>query len=267
MKNILFIFLGVALLSMTSCYKIDNYKAPDGTIEGTFINLLTNEPLQTSGGEWSIRIWERSYPGREGGAANNNYQTLAVKQDGSYRNTKLFKGTYDMLPYNGPFWEVDTVKDVVIGKRTRQDFEVYPYLQILDFRYVNTPGTDSVRFFMRVKAPFLVNPYDNETVIPQLYDVRFFISFTQFVGNGTNANIGWGEWHNLEYNGQKNIRRPFADVVKDEGGNGSDTTPEYMLGPILLRRGYTYNVRGGANVNYGDRRYIYSEILKIDFEN
>ena len=267
MKNILFIFLGVALLSMTSCYKIDNFKAPDATVEGTFYNLLTNEPLQTSAGEWSIRYWERSYPGREGGVADNNYQTLAVKQDGTYRHTKLFKGTYDLLPYQGPFWPTDTAKNVEITKKgARQDFKVYPYLQIIDFRYVNPPGTDSVRFYMRVKAPFLVSPINDSTPLPNLYDVRFFISFNQFVGSGTNSNIGWGEWHNLENNGQKQIRRAFALEAASEGGNGSDTTPEYMLGPILLRRGYTYYVRGAANVNSSDRRYAYSDIQKIDFE-
>ena len=45
-----------------------------------------------------IRIWERSY------SLKPEPQDLAVKADGTYKNTKLFAGTYNMLPYNGAYW-------------------------------------------------------------------------------------------------------------------------------------------------------------------
>src|SRR3546814_16841732 len=76
-----------------------------------------------------MRILERSWE-----ASEPNNQTLAVKQDGSYNNSKLFGGTYDMLPYGGPFWPVtDTVKNVAFDGVTEQDFTVTPYLQLTDF--------------------------------------------------------------------------------------------------------------------------------------
>jgi len=264
MKNIFYILLGVALLSMTSCYKLDNFKAPDCTFQGTFYDYYTGKPILTSQNDWQIRIWEKSYPGREGGAAVTNYQSIPIKQDGTYKDTKLFAGTYDMLPYDGPFWTIDTVRGVELKKRTTQDFTVVPYLQIQDFRY-EFVGSDSVCFKMKVKIPLMSSPIDGSD-IPNIYDIRFFISLTPFCGNGSNSNIGFGEWHNLEFNGQKQLRRAVAtEIAEANGGNGIDTTPEYMLGPIMLRRGYSYQVRGGANVNTSNRRYNYSEIQTIDF--
>jgi hypothetical protein len=61
------------------------------------------------------------------------YQSLAVQRDGVYNNSKLFSGTYDMIPYDGPFWPVDTLKGVVLKSETKQDFTVTPYLQVLNF--------------------------------------------------------------------------------------------------------------------------------------
>jgi hypothetical protein len=83
--------------------------------------------------DWQIRIidrtWEKNNPG-----AVAQFQSLAVMKDGVYNNSKLFSGTYDMLPYDGPFWPVDTVKGVILDKETQQDFTVTPYLQLTNFK-------------------------------------------------------------------------------------------------------------------------------------
>ena len=64
----------------------------------------------------------------------------------------MFAGTYDMLPYGGPFWPVtDTVKNVVFGagkSGRQQDFTVTPYLQLIDFE-TSLQGTD-----LTLKVPF-----------------------------------------------------------------------------------------------------------------
>ena len=263
MKNLLYIAIGVALLSFTtSCTAIDNWDGPDSGVTGTVYDVYTQKPILASQSELNIRIWERSYTGFEDGAST--YQTLNVKQDGTYNNSKLFSGTYDFYPYDGCFWSSpeDTIKGVVLqkGKKTVQDITVTPYLQIIDFK-TELVGEDlTIKY--RVRAPLLSR---NDVNIGNLYWVRFFISFTMYCGNGNNSNIGFGEWHNPEYNGRKELNRRWTDVINDEGGNGVDTSPEYTLGPITLKRGYLYRVRGGANTNTGSSRpYNYSEIVEID---
>ena len=258
MKKILYLLLVAALLSTASCMKIDNWDAPDCTFEGTVYDSYTNQPLLASQNDWQIRIWERSFKGYEDGASN--YQELRIKQDGTYRNTKLFAGTYDMYLYDGPFWPIDTIKNVELKSTTIQDFTVTPYMQVIDFK--TELSGDQLTLKFKLKAPLLEKDGNR---IPNLYDVRFWISFNNYCGNGSDSNIGFNEWHGLEYNGQKQLRQAWTDVIKPEnGGNGIDTSCEYMLGPIKLKTGHKYYVRGGANVNTANRRYNYSEIKEID---
>src|SRR5687768_15159112 len=94
MKNIIRIALGVLVMSVTSCMEVDNWDAPNARVHGRIIDAYTGENLLTSQGDWGIRIWERTWT-----ESVPNSQSLSVKQDGSYNNSKLFAGTYDMLPY------------------------------------------------------------------------------------------------------------------------------------------------------------------------
>ena len=273
-KKVLFsLFLGITLLSLSSCFKIDNWDEPNSAFRGTVYDVYTGAPLLASQNDWEIRIWERSWHGIEGGAVD--HQVLRIKQDGTYQDVKLFDGTYDMYPYNGPFWpDVDTVKNVALKGSHTQDFTVRPYLQIVDF----TTELDGVNLTLKfkVKAPLLRN--DNvlpgrDPVLPDLYDVRFFISFNQFCGAGFNSNIDFDHWHSMARNGQRQPRQPITNFISETAtgygrpGNGVDTTGEFELGPVELRGGHKYYVRVGANVNLGDRKYNYSDIREIDLRH
>ena len=123
MKNIIYIALGILLVAVTSCMEVDNWAEPTARVHGRIIDAYTGENILTSQGEWGIRIWERSWI-----ASSPTPQSLVVKQDGSYNNSKLFAGTYDMLPYGGAFWPVDTIQDVKFNGNTEQDITVTPYL-------------------------------------------------------------------------------------------------------------------------------------------
>jgi hypothetical protein len=124
MKNILYLFLG-AILFLSSCQKIDNWDEPGSRLYGNIIDSYTGENLVMDNNDWQIRIWDRTWEQTHPGTVAQ-YQTLAVKKDGVYNNSKLFPGTYDMLPYDGPFWPVDTVKNVVLGSEAQQNFTVTP---------------------------------------------------------------------------------------------------------------------------------------------
>ena len=129
MKHLYPILLAcVVLLGPVSCMKIDNFEAPSAKIQGKIIDKTTGQPMLLDQGVSHIRIWEMSY------SEHPNPQDLAIKEDGTYYNDKLFSGTYDMLPRDGAWWPCDTTYNVAIGKAgTVQDFEVIPYLHVVDF--------------------------------------------------------------------------------------------------------------------------------------
>ena len=239
MKKIIYIVLGMVLLS--SCYKKDNWDAPDARIYGTVVDFYSKKPLLTSQGDWSIRTWERSWT-----ESVPQPRDIPVKQDGTYNNEKQFSGNYDMLPYGGPFWPItDTAKNVAFSKDgTQKDFVVTPYLQVVDLTTA-VSGTN-LTLTCRLKAPV-------RTGLPNLVEIMPYLSLTEFVG--ATANIGIGDYTNKRIQINKSwIAEMGADV---------ETSKLYTIGPILVKSGYTYNVRVGANVNDAFRKYNYSEIKQV----
>ena len=171
MKNLnFFIFY---ILSVLFCFalagcEIDNYDAPDCTIEGTVYDHH-NQPYQVNHGAEIIRIRELSWAKDEDTYIAN--RTLRVQQDGTYRNTKIFKGTYRLLPRAGAFfpydntykepsnWDDDDAGDLVeINGTAKKDFTVTPFLTI---EWVRKPWIDaegflncSVKFTRNQKAGY-----------------------------------------------------------------------------------------------------------------
>lgn len=151
MKNLRFLnifFLTILLcLGFASC-QIDNYDEPDCTIEGKLLDHL-NQPFQVNQGAGIIRIREISWAKDDDTYTAN--RTLKVQQDGTYRNTKVFKGTYRLLPYSGAFFPYDDVnKDgddagelVEISGTATRDFTVTPYLTI---EWVQKPAIDAAGY-------------------------------------------------------------------------------------------------------------------------
>jgi hypothetical protein len=238
MKNIIYIMLGVLSMAIASCMEIDNWNEPTTQVHGRIIDSYTGENILTTQGDWGVRVWERTWT-----ATTPNHQTLVVKQDGSYNNSKLFAGTYDMLPYGGPFWPVDTIKDVSFKGTTEQDITVTPYLQLIGFEASLTGLKLSLT--CQLKAPI-------RDGLPNLVEIKPFLSLTPFCGASSFIDI-------REYNDQrKQINKPWMEVVGDV-----ETSGTFRVGPLPVKAGYTYYVRLGANVNDANRKYNYTEIVKI----
>lgn len=239
MKKILYIVLGAILVSVTSCMEIDNWDEPGVQVYGQVIDAYTGENLLSSQDEWGIRIWERTWD-----ESVPNHQSLSVKQDGSYNNSKLFAGTYDMLPYGGPFWPVDTIKNIQFGGSTQKDFTVTPYLQLTDFEVVLNGLELTLK--CRLNAPIREG-------LPNLVEIKPFISLNTFCGATNYINIG-------EYNNKrKQINRSWIEEVGDV-----ESSDLYRIGSMPVKAGYTYYVRLGANVNDANRKYNYTEIIKVE---
>lgn len=132
-KIIKYISLVTVLVGFSAC-EIDNLDAPDARIIGTIYDH-NGIPLQLEQGKGSghIRITELSYLDKTG-VEVVTAQELSLKVDGTFRNDKLFAGTYFMHPYRGPFYPLDSLemKTVVLkgGSTTNVDFTVTPYLEV-----------------------------------------------------------------------------------------------------------------------------------------
>jgi len=266
MKNIFYLISGVALLAMASCMDVDNWAEPDCRIHGRLIDAYTGENFLADQNDWKIRIWERSYT-----ATTPTQQELNIKQDGTYNNSKLFAGTYDMLPYNGPFWPIkDTIKNVVLNGTTEQDFILTPYLQIIDLdviqtreKYGSVADRPHLTFTFKMKAP--VRQKDG-TNLPNLREARAFLSLEPFCGAVNYINV-------TEYNpntanpkqGKLSFNKNWVDACKslDDTWVDSDTSPEIVLGPMPVNNGYTYNVRVGVSCDVGGQKFNYSPIINI----
>jgi hypothetical protein len=235
--------------------EIDNWDAPDAHLHGRVIDSYTGANLVVDQNEWSMRIWERSWEGE----ATVNYQNIPIKADGTYNNTKLFAGTYDMLPYGGSFWPVDTVKGVSLKSTTEQDFTVTPYLQVIDFEVhledmtFNGQTQKGVVLTCKLKAP-------RRDGLPDLYMIQPFLSLTDFCGNQNYINIS-------EYNNNVRIQpnKNWSDEMRDRFGitTETDTSGTYSIGPLPVKSGYTYNIRMGAAVNDANRKFNYSPIVNL----
>lgn len=252
MKKILYSFLlGIIAFCMASCMEIDNFEAPDAHVTGRLIDQTTGQNLITDHGDTHIRLWEMSY------STNPAPQSIPVKFDGTYNNERLFAGTYDMLPHNGPYWPADTIFGVRIGRKTTtQDFEVTPYLHITDFDAL-LEGT-FLTLTCRLSAPFTEMTINGEIVLlPNVLEVRPFLSLTQYCGAANNI----GEYWTNDF--RVNLRRAWNRIDTDGDGKSDET---YTI-TVPVKKGYTYNVRMGANVNYTDQKFNYSEVKRIVVPN
>jgi len=242
MKKITYRILGAVLMLATaaSCFKTDNFDPPSARLYGRVIDSYTGDNLLASQGDWGTWLWERSWT-----ATSPTPQGLVIKQDGTFNNSKLFPGTYEILPWGGPFWPIDTIRNVVVNDVTEQNFTVTPYLQLTDFQ-VALNGLD-LTMSCRINAPIRTN-------LPVLVGLHPFLSLNSLCG-ATN-NLDFPDYRNRRIDFQF---KPWEDVF----GN-VDTSPVLTVGPLPLKSGYTYYVRLGANVAAGGEKHNYTEIVKVD---
>lgn len=261
MKKVLYFLLGgVSALMFASCMEVDNFDEPEEHLTGNIIDATTNKNILADQGEARVRIWEKSY------STNPAPQDIPVKMDGSYNNTRLFAGTYDMVA-EGPWWPVDTLHNVPIGGTVRKDIQVTPYLKITNFTAVL--DGDTIRFEGRLAAPE-IPAYNEERgdVMPRVEDVRCFLSLNQYCGNANHLDA----YYNLEINKVKqtviNVKKAWDAITDGEiGEDGMTHSKDTYKFAVWAKPGYTFFVRMGARVDGTYQAYNYSEIIKIEVPN
>ncbi len=183
--NILLILL--AAIGLGSCER-DNYDGPDAGVEGVILNKITGDTMQLSqgGGNFSLRIVETSYAHGDSTVVVSP-QSLNMKQDGTFLNTKLFAGTYEMYPWESCCYEGKESKQIVglkSGSRTKVVFEVTPYFEI---EWVDEPWQDD-EGFVHAAFTFKANPTPDASYTPARPEkAQLFISKSEKVGTGSDA--------------------------------------------------------------------------------
>lgn len=143
-KEALFLLCLAFCLSLSSC-EIDNYAEPDGTLRGELIDSITRKPYiseQPNGFQIScvIQGWE--------GSATVGSQTFWGKANGTFNNSKIFAGVYNVYPQAGGF-HTASVKRELLEIRSKQvtahNFTVMPYVSFSDVSITKDPDvTDGI---------------------------------------------------------------------------------------------------------------------------
>lgn len=112
------------LIILTSC-EMDNYSEPNAVFTGEVVDKLTGETIQTRQPDGiKIRLIQEGYD-------NPVPYDFWTKNDGTFRNTRLFGGTYQVTVMDGPF-HGGVTKTIVLagGEEVSEIFQVEPYIRI-----------------------------------------------------------------------------------------------------------------------------------------
>ncbi len=133
-----FYILCVFAMLLFSC-ELDNYDGPTAGISGRFVDAQTGDLIEQDLINGTvISLSEHGYD-------PVGIQYLVVKNDGTYENSLLFENTYTVQPVRGNFYPIDP-QDVKIGKGTTLDFNVTPYLRIVDAQLSYAGGKVTATF-------------------------------------------------------------------------------------------------------------------------
>ncbi|MDB5125575.1 MAG: hypothetical protein JWP94_3704 [Mucilaginibacter sp.] len=224
------ILVGATLLASSACTKIDNYPGPNASFQGNIISS-TGGNLLTSGG--STQIWMQQI----GWTAP---QTIPSKFDGTFEDTRLFSGGYRVLPTGGAFWPIYDTITVNLGKGTRHDFTVTPYLVIKNFKATLSGTTLTLTY--DIDAPIVAG-------LPTIKDTQPYVNTTRLVGTGASI-------RDFSDVNSVTINKNFIDMSTAEKSR-TLTVPN-------LIPGRTFFVRVGVRLNDSFNSSNFSEIVQVD---
>ncbi len=268
MKKIAYFITLATFLSATSCsmFELDNYDAPAETIQGMVVDAATGEPVLTDQGSEGIRVrlTELSWEGNV--TPNPDFYCMP---DGTFRNTKVFKGKYN-IRVDGPFIPLlrEDERGVPIADETQTvdivgvkdlKFEVQPFLKV---EWVEEPQVINGKIRVKVKVNRGVSESEfSDKISPMggyqdnflnVTDIQLFVSYSSTVGYRARDE----RWSNsIEYSGASFNNLLGQTITIESRG----TIPS---GRIVF-------VRAAARINYdtpkgsGTRRWNYNAPLEV----
>jgi len=229
-KLISIVLVGMAILASSACTKIDNYDGPNASFQGNIISTAGGN-LPTSSGSTQIKLQQIGW---------TTPQTIPSKFDGTFEDTKLFKGGYRVIPSGGAFWPIYDTVTVNIAQGTKHDFTVTPYIVIKNFTSVLNGTTLTLTF--DIDAPIVAG-------LPTIKDIQPYVNTTRLVGTGASIR----EFSDLN---AITINKDFIDLTPAQR---SIT----LTVPNLLP-GRTFFVRAGVRLNDSYSSSNFSDIVQVD---
>ncbi|MDR0507898.1 MAG: DUF3823 domain-containing protein [Dysgonamonadaceae bacterium] len=270
MKKIAYCIIFCIAFTLSSCdlFKIDNYDEPAETLQGEVVDVATGERVLTDQGSEGIRVrlTELSWKGIETPTPNPDFYCMP---DGTFQNTKLFKGTYN-IRIDGPFIPLlrendqgvpiaDETKTMDIAGVTKVKFEVQPFLKI---EWVGEPTVSNGRITAKVRVTRAVSEADFFAKVEPMggynsnflnvTDIQLFVSYSSSIGYRA-RDERWSS--KIEYSGAS-----FEPLL-------GETITIQSIGTIPAER--KVFIRAAARINYdtpkgsGNRRWNYNEAVEV----
>jgi hypothetical protein len=268
MNKILFYTVLFALFSLTSCglFELDNKEEPAETLQGEVVNVETGEPVLTDQGSEGIRVRLTELSWGENVIPNPDFFCMP---DGTFQNTKLFKGTYN-IRIDGPFIPLlreddrgvplaDETQTLDISGVANVKFEVQPFLTI---EWVGEPQVINGKIKAQVRVTRGVSEEDFRDKIEPMgaynssflnvTDIQLFVSYSSSVGYRA-RDERWST--KIEYTGPA-FNTLLGETITIES-NGT------------IPSGRVVFIRAAARINYdtprgsGTRRWNYNEPMQL----
>jgi hypothetical protein len=266
-KIFLFALIGGAFaLGISSCslFRIDNLDLPAETIKGTITDVATGEPVLTEQNSRGIRVRLTELSWGDNVTHNPDFY---ARDNGTYQNTKIFKGNYNVR-VDGPFipivretGEGDVIEDgsvtCDISGVTEVNFKVKPFLKV---EFVSEPVVSGGQISVQVKVSRAVSAEEfKEAIEPMggwkdeflnVTDIRLYCGYSSTC-NGDNQYTAWSGV--LEYKGasfEEFLDKPVTITTR---------------GTIKANR--KVFIRAAARINYetaSSRRYNFSEVKEVN---
>ncbi|WP_200980110.1 DUF3823 domain-containing protein [Echinicola sp. 20G] len=267
MKNIAYLILAT-LFSLSSCsmFELDNYDLPAETLKGEVVDLETGEPVLTDQGSEGIRVRLTELSWGENVSPNPDFFCMP---DGTFQNTKLFSGTYNVR-IDGPFIPLireddrgvplaDETQTLDIKGVSNVTFEVQPFLRV---EWVKDPEVINGKVRAQIRVTRGVSEEEFRSKIEPMggysdsfqnvTDIQLFVSYSSTVGYRA-RDERWSS--QLEFSGSS-FNSMLGETITIES-NG--TIPE----------GRMVFVRAAARINFdtprgsGTRRWNYNDTRQV----
>lgn len=246
MKRILYyLSCFTCLLAVFSCADIDNYDEPAETLNGEVIDVNTQKPMQTEVSDGGIRLKLMEYSWSD----NPTPYYFYTMQDGTFNNTKIFKGEYNVVPQGAfvPLVQTDNAGNVTVDKS----------------QTVEIKGTVTLRFEVE---PFLKIEWVGEPVVNSNGSITAQVKVSR---GTTNANyqqkvtdIVLYVNSSSPYVGENNYDNRYTKRLSGDEANNALGKVITLTTTGSFSKNRDYYVRVGARIDYsveGSRRYNYNE--------
>lgn len=248
MKNTCCLLLAGFLLAGTSCQKFDNYEEPRETLKGSITDKETQAPFFTETGNNGVRIKLMEYSWSD----HPTPYYFTVKQDGTFNNTKIFQGRYNIEPEGAfvPLVLRNAGGEVISDQSVETDikgtvnlkFEVEPFLRV---EYIGEPVVDGRKITVKARITRGTAHPDYQQAVSDVY--LFINGSSPYVGNNN-----FDDRYDRHLSGEEARLALGETIVLTTEGE--------------LPAGRTYYLRVGARIDKdisGAKRYNYTAVKPV----